>query len=112
MWEDPIVAEVRRAREEYGAQFNHDLDAIFCDLKEQERVSGDTFITFPPRRVSKASEKEGATMKTLVKKTAGSLTISIPLAVAEKAGLVADGEVDVTVAEGRVVVRPAVRKWT
>jgi antitoxin MazE len=112
MWEDPIVAEVRRAREEYGARFDHDLDAIFRDLKEQERISGDTFVTFPPRRIGRTNEQEGMTMKTRVKKTADSLTISIPLAVAEKGGLVADGEVDVTVAEGQVVVRPTVRKWT
>jgi hypothetical protein len=28
-WEDPIVAEVRKTRQEIFARFNHDLDAYF-----------------------------------------------------------------------------------
>ena len=56
MWEDPIVAEVRRARQEYTARFNDDLRAIYEDLKEQERKSGRTFVTYPPRRVLTAHE--------------------------------------------------------
>jgi hypothetical protein len=49
MWVDPIVAEVRRIRDQHAAKFNYDLDAIFRDIKEEERKSGDTFVTFPPR---------------------------------------------------------------
>jgi hypothetical protein len=49
MSEDPIVAEVRRVREEHAAKFGYDLDAIFRDIKEQERKSGCTLVTFPPR---------------------------------------------------------------
>jgi hypothetical protein len=36
MWNDPIVEEVRRARNEYAERHGHDLDAIFRDLKEAE----------------------------------------------------------------------------
>jgi hypothetical protein len=50
MWEDPIVAEVRRIREQYAARFDYDLEAIFRDLKEQEEKSGRTFVTYSPRR--------------------------------------------------------------
>ena len=32
-WKDPIVEEVRRARDAYAKQFNYDLDAIYRDLK-------------------------------------------------------------------------------
>jgi hypothetical protein len=39
-WSDPIVAEVRRARDAYAARFNYDLQAIFRDLKEQEKRIG------------------------------------------------------------------------
>ena len=39
-WSDPIVDEVRRAREAYAARFNYDLRAIFRDLKDQEKRSG------------------------------------------------------------------------
>jgi hypothetical protein len=51
MWDDPIVQEVRNAREVHAAQFNYDLEAIYCDLKEQEKKSGRTFVSYPPRRV-------------------------------------------------------------
>ena len=39
-WSDPIVDEVRRARDAYAARFNDDLRAIFRDLKEKEKRSG------------------------------------------------------------------------
>ncbi len=39
-WSDPIVDEVRQARDAYAARFNYDLRAIFRDLKEQEKRSG------------------------------------------------------------------------
>jgi hypothetical protein len=42
IWTDPIVAEIRRVREAYAARFNYDLQAMYCDLKEQEKRSGRT----------------------------------------------------------------------
>ena len=47
---DPIVDEVRRIRDEHAAMFNYDLDAIFRDIKAQEKQSGLKFVTYPPRR--------------------------------------------------------------
>jgi hypothetical protein len=41
---NPIVDEVRRVRDAYAAQFNYDLDAIFQDVKEQDRKSKRTFV--------------------------------------------------------------------
>ena len=35
---DPIVDEVRRAREAYAASFNFDLDAMVKDLQEKEKL--------------------------------------------------------------------------
>jgi hypothetical protein len=52
MWNDPIVEEVRRAREEYAARFDHDLDAIFRDLQDcqdEAREDGWTIVSLPPR---------------------------------------------------------------
>jgi hypothetical protein len=43
---DPIVDEVRRARDAHAARFNYDLDAIFKDLKEEEKRSGRNFVSF------------------------------------------------------------------
>lgn len=51
MWEDPIVEEVRKVREAHAAQFNYDLEAIYRDLKRQEKESERTFASYPPRRV-------------------------------------------------------------
>jgi hypothetical protein len=48
---DPIVDEVRRVRDAHASRFNCDLDAIFRDIKEQERVSGRAFVSFPPRKL-------------------------------------------------------------
>jgi hypothetical protein len=39
MTPDPIVDEVRRAREEYARRFNYDLRAIGEDLKRGEETS-------------------------------------------------------------------------
>jgi len=41
---DSIVDEVRRVRDAHAARFNYDLDAIFQDIKEQERKSGLKFV--------------------------------------------------------------------
>ncbi len=50
MWEDPIVKETRRLREQYASRFKYDADAIFEDiLKRQERV-GRKRVAFPARK--------------------------------------------------------------
>jgi hypothetical protein len=51
MWQDPIVMQVRQAREAHAAQFNFDLQAIYHALKEQEKQSQRTKISFAPRRI-------------------------------------------------------------
>lgn len=43
---DPIVAEVRKFREEHAKKFNYNLRAIYEDLIEQERLSGRKFVTY------------------------------------------------------------------
>ncbi|MHB1422063.1 MAG: hypothetical protein ACYC3I_02475 [Gemmataceae bacterium] len=48
---DPIVDEVRRVRDAHAARFNYDLDAIFRDIKEQEKKSGRKFVSFAPRTI-------------------------------------------------------------
>ncbi len=51
MKDDLIVEEVRRYRQEHAARFNHDPDLIVEDLIAQQRASGRTYVTFPPRRI-------------------------------------------------------------
>ena len=52
MTDDPIVAEVRKARDEHAAKFNYDLDAIYRDLKEKERMSGRKYVRYQPRIIN------------------------------------------------------------
>ena len=60
---DPIVDEVRRVRDAHAAMFNYDLDAIFQDIKDEEKKSGLKFVSFPPRRIvpNQALQPTGAT---------------------------------------------------
>ena len=43
-WEDPIVAEVRRIREDLSAKFNFDVSAIFADIRTRQASAGDRLI--------------------------------------------------------------------
>ncbi len=49
MCADKIVEETRKAREEYAAKFNYDLEAIFEDLKRQEQQSQRKIVSLPPK---------------------------------------------------------------
>ena len=56
MWQDPIVKETRKLREEYAAQFNHDSDAIFNDIMLRQEKTQRKIVSFPPRRPSHKSK--------------------------------------------------------
>ena len=45
MWEDPIVAEVHRIREELAARFNHDIHAMFADMRERQSALGSRLVS-------------------------------------------------------------------
>jgi hypothetical protein len=49
---DPIVAEVRHIRDAHAAKFNYDPDAIFRDIKEQEKRSGRKYVSFADETVA------------------------------------------------------------
>ncbi len=57
MWKDPIVEEVRKARQEHAAKFNNDLKAIYDDLKASEKLENRKVVSLPPKRLKK---REGA----------------------------------------------------
>ena len=40
MWEDPIVAEVHRIREQLSAAHGFDVQAIFADLRKRQAALG------------------------------------------------------------------------
>jgi len=50
MWKDPIVEETRKLREQYAKQHNHDIDAIFKDIKQRQTKSDRKQVSFPPHK--------------------------------------------------------------
>jgi hypothetical protein len=47
---DPVVAEIRRIREEIAARFNYDTGAILKYAQERDAVGDRQVIRRPPRR--------------------------------------------------------------
>ena len=47
VWRDPIVAEVRRAREELFAAAGHDIHEFCRQLREKQAASGHPVVTRP-----------------------------------------------------------------
>jgi hypothetical protein len=60
MIDDPIVAEVRKARDDYAKLFNYDLEAICRDLQNKQLQSGRKLISFPPKRPRTAASRADA----------------------------------------------------
>jgi len=59
MWEDPIVAEIHRTREELAAAFDFDVKAIFADLQNRQSALGARLVR-PKNRPNKALQPIGA----------------------------------------------------
>ncbi len=53
MINDPIVEEVRKERDEHASKFNYDIQAIYEDLKKQEKKNKHKFVTLPPKYIKK-----------------------------------------------------------
>ena len=52
MWDDPIVAEVRKHRQARVAKFRYDIRAMIEDARKREKKSGHPILS--PRRHQKA----------------------------------------------------------
>ena len=50
MWQDPIVNETRRLREQYADKFHHDADEMFKDIQNRQQQSGRKLVSFPARK--------------------------------------------------------------
>ena len=53
---DPIIAEVRAAREKHAAQFGYDLEKIFRDLRARQKASGRKYTRYAARPVADDNE--------------------------------------------------------
>ncbi|MEO5326832.1 MAG: hypothetical protein H7829_01145 [Magnetococcus sp. THC-1_WYH] len=49
MWNDPIIEELHKFRDEHAARFNDDIDAIVIDLQNSERSSNRPVVSFAPK---------------------------------------------------------------
>jgi hypothetical protein len=45
MWEDPIVAEIHRIREQLAAQFGFDVHAMFEDMRKRQAALGSRLVS-------------------------------------------------------------------
>ena len=50
MWNDPIVEEVRKVRNDHAKKFNYDLKAIAADLKKQQQAGRHKVVSFARRK--------------------------------------------------------------
>jgi hypothetical protein len=57
MWEDPIVEEIHRVREDLAATYDGDLKSLFRELREQQQRGGRTVISEAPKPVAEPTKK-------------------------------------------------------
>jgi hypothetical protein len=53
MFKDPIVEEVRAARQRHSARFNHDLNAIVADIRGRQQQMDRPVVSLAPKRPMK-----------------------------------------------------------
>ena len=52
MWEDPIVSDVRRIREQLAGEYNFDVHAIFEEMRKRQVQLGTRLVA--PERAERA----------------------------------------------------------
>ncbi len=59
-WEDPIVADVRRARENLAANFDLDVSEILADLRARQSSVGDRLVRAKRNRKAEHGIRRGS----------------------------------------------------
>jgi hypothetical protein len=54
---DPIVEEVRRIRNHQAGELNYDLDRIFRDLKDREKLSDGKLVRRTIPKLARSAKK-------------------------------------------------------
>ena len=52
MWEDEILEELYRVREEHAKSFNYDFKAIFADWQRRQAKSGKHLVSLEQKQLS------------------------------------------------------------
>jgi hypothetical protein len=55
---DPVLAHVRKVREEYAAQFQGNIHAMMDDIRRRQKESGRTTVAREPKRIE---DSQGST---------------------------------------------------
>ncbi|MBM79080.1 MAG: hypothetical protein CMJ78_00615 [Planctomycetaceae bacterium] len=55
---DPIVAEVRAARDKHAAQFGYDIKEIFKNIRAQQKSSSRKYVRYPARPAAATTSTE------------------------------------------------------
>jgi len=50
MWQDEILDEIHKFREEHAKFFNYDLDAMFVDWQKRQAESGRQVVSLLPKQ--------------------------------------------------------------
>lgn len=59
MYEDAIVTEVRKIREQLASRFDFDVHAIFKDLQQRQSLLGERLVRIPSARNSNYTSRVG-----------------------------------------------------
>lgn len=59
MDEYPLLAEVRKAREEYALQFQGDVEAMMADIRRRQKSSDRPIVSREPRKIDRKPETLG-----------------------------------------------------
>jgi hypothetical protein len=49
MWQDEILDEIHKIREDHAKSFNYDLDAMFADWQKRQLEGGRKVVSLPPK---------------------------------------------------------------
>ena len=60
IWQDPVVAEVRKVKERLAAKFNFDVVAMLRDQQQREKSYGSRLVSFEPKRGGKKIKLKAA----------------------------------------------------
>ena len=55
---DPIVAEVRAARDKHAARFGYNIKEIFKNIRAQQQASGRKYVRYPARPATATTTTE------------------------------------------------------
>ena len=53
---DEILEAVWKAKDALAAKYNHDIHAMFRDMRERAKTSGATYVQLKPRKLKKAGK--------------------------------------------------------